>query len=223
MSTTDAVQRLLEEIIASAACVCSAALTSDPVRAAEVVTSLSGVAEVPKRRVERAVVNGGRVDAAIVASGREWRVVCSTGTDGVHGATVFERPSRFDGIPGGRAVIVDGSSSSGKSTVMAAVVERAQSPWVMFDDPGFGATRMPFLIWPESSPTLENGFVAGITAFAGAGNQIITTARGRPPDHFASLVGTVPTLIVRLDCPLEVRVSRQASRPRPVGRTHRII
>lgn len=213
MSTADAVRRLLEEIVvASGATDRSAALTSDPVRAAEIIASLGCVADVPKRRVEWAVVNGERVDAAILAPEREWRVVCSIDPGGVQGATVFERPSRFDGIPGGQAVIVDGPSSAGKSSVMAAVVGRAHTPWVMFDDLGFGTTKMPFLIWPEAAPTLQSGFVAGITAFAAAGNQVITTARGRPPEHFASLVATVPTLTVRLDCPLEVRMSRQARR-----------
>jgi chloramphenicol 3-O-phosphotransferase len=188
----------------------SSALTPDPVRAAEIVAALGPVALAPGRRATWLVANGRRVDATVVAGDREWRLASSIDEDGVHSATVLERPSAFVGRSGGRAVIVNGPSSAGKSATMAAVVERASTPWVAFDELSFGNVGLRFLVWPEMSPTLRPGFVAGIVALAAAGNQVITT--GGRPGTFAPLRDAVPTLVVGLDCPMDVRVARQAAR-----------
>ena len=188
-----------------------ATLTPDPVRAAEIVGTLSPIARRVDRTVSSVAVNGRRVDVGVNAPGQEWRVVCSIDADGVHSASSFQRPACFAGIEGGRAVVVNGPSSAGKSSAMAAVVRQAATPWVAFDELSFGTVAAPYLIWPETAPTLAPGFVAGITALALAGNQVITT--GGPPAMFEPLRDAVPTLVVGLDCPLTVRVDRQARRP----------
>lgn len=188
----------------------SSSLTPDPVRAAEIVAALAPVARVGDRTVTRVDVNGRRVDVGVSARGREWWVVCSIDAEGVHQASSFERPPAFTGIDGGRAVILNGPSSVGKSTIMGAVVRQATTPWVAFDELSFGTVALPFLIWPETTPSLRRGFVAGIAALAAAGNQVITT--GGRPSTLAPLRDAVPTLVVGLDCPLAVRVERQAAR-----------
>ena len=214
--TAMAVRALLDEVIRSAGGGAdrSAALTVDPERAAEILEALGPVASATGREVTWVAVNGRRVDATVVApGGREWRLACSIDGDGVHSASVFERPRRFEGVPGGRAVIVDGPSSVGKSTVMSAVAARSTTPWVVFDEPSFGVVALPFLIWPETAPSLQSGFVAGMAGLAAAGNQVITSTGRLGPSDFEPLLRAVPaTIVVRLDCPLEVRVARQAGR-----------
>lgn len=208
-----AVGQLLAEIVkATARTDLSPRLTPDPVRAGEIVAALTPVVSADPV-IDWVGVNGARVDIGIVSSsGQEWRVVCSIDATGVHSARVFERPKPFLGIEGGRAVIVDGPSSAGKTTVMNAVLDRSSAPWVMFDEPFFGLVRSPFLIWPEASPTLRAGFLAGIAALAAAGNQVIMATGGLQPETFRPISAGVPTLWVGLSAPLDVRIARQSGR-----------
>lgn len=204
------VEGFLSEVAARVGSGASSALTPDPVRASAIVQTLTPVASVAGGALTTVTVNGRRVDVRVVAPGREWWVVCSIDTEGVHHASSFERPPSFSGVEGGRAVIVNGPSSVGKSTTMSAVLRHATTPWVVFDELSFGTVAMPFLIWPETAPSLGRGFVAGIVALAAAGNQVITT--GGPPSRLAPLRTAVPTLAVGLDCPRSVRVERQGAR-----------
>ena len=210
MTARAAVEALLGELVAAVGGDRSGALTPDPVRAAEIVAALAPAAERSGRALTWSAANGRRVDAVVSDGADEWRLACSIDGDGVHSATVLVRPAPFEGRSGGRAVIVNGPSSAGKSTTMAAVLRRASTPWVAFDELSFGAVDLRFLVWPERSPTLRRGFVAGMAALAAAGNQVITTG-GRAAE-LAPLRAAVPTLAVALDCPLEVRVARQSAR-----------
>jgi chloramphenicol 3-O-phosphotransferase len=188
------------------------ALTPDSVRALKIVNALQDVAEAHPT-VDWVAANGRRVDASARAPGREWRIVMSSDEDGVHSATVLEKPEPFPGVPGGRALIVNGPSSVGKSSVLRTMLDVAAAPWVMFDEPTFGEVRPLFLIWSDSAPTLRPGFLKGIEALAGAGNQVGLAAGGFPSEFFDGLRRAVPTLALGLDCPLEVRLERQAKRP----------
>lgn len=214
MGARESVEQLLEELVSALALEgLSAQLTTDPVRADAIVNTLDELAAAPGRRIDWSTIHNRRVDATIATPEREWRIACSIDGAGVHSASAFERPRPFDGVPGGRAVIVTGPSSAGKTTVMRAVVDAADTPWVMFDELFFGTVAWPFLIWPDRSPQLRSGFIAGITALAAAGNQVILTGGGAAgSEELQPLVGTVPTLIVGLDCPLEIRVARQRAR-----------
>lgn len=211
MAEAEEVRRFLEEVVDRAAQPGqSALLTTGLDRAGLIVSTLAPVAQSRDWVLDSVLTNGRRVDVSVHADDRVWGVVLSIDAEGVHSASVFERPSQFPGVSGGRAVILNGPSSVGKSSVMRAVVDIAATPWVMFDEPSFGSVRMPFLIWPDTAPTLRAGFVAGITALAAAGNQVILS--GRDASAFNELRATVSTLAVRLDCPLETRVARQAGR-----------
>jgi chloramphenicol 3-O phosphotransferase len=214
MGPRESVEHLLEELVSALALPgLSAHLTADPVRADEIVGTLHELAATAGRCVEWVAINNRRVDATVVAAEREWRIVCSIDGAGVHSASAFERPAPFDGVPGGRAVILTGPSSAGKTTVMQAVLDVADTPWVVFDELSFGTVAWPFLIWPDRSPKLRAGFIAGITALAAAGNQVILTGGGAAgSEELQPLIGAVPTLIVGLDCPLETRVARQLAR-----------
>lgn len=214
MQARDSVELLLQELVSALeSSGLSARLTADPLRAREIVDILTEPATAAGRRIDWIVINNRRVDATVATREREWRIACSIDAEGVHSASAFERPAYFEGVEGGRAVIVTGPSSAGKSTVMRAVVDAANTPWVMFDELFFGTVAWPFLIWPDHSPKLRPGFIAGITALAAAGNQVILTGGGAAgSEDLQRLIATVPTVIVGLDCPLETRVARQQAR-----------
>jgi chloramphenicol 3-O-phosphotransferase len=206
----DRIQRLLDDITLES-CGQVARVRIDDRTQAEGADDLTRVADAPGRRVTSVAVNGRRVDVVVLAGpAQEWRVVLEVDDDCLRSVVVFERPPRFVGVDGGRAVIVNGPSSAGKSTVMSAVLKASSTPWVMFDELFFGTVAMPFLIWGDAAPTLRQGFIAGIQALAAAGNQVIMT--GGDPDEFLQLRAHVPALAVGLDCPLEERIARQAAR-----------
>lgn len=94
--------------------------------------------------VEWPGVNGERVDAAVTAGESQWRVVfgCSTGTM-IDWLEVFERPSRFDGVAGGRAILVNGPSGAGKSTLVRAIQQIAIAPFVVLTNPKKSVSSSP--------------------------------------------------------------------------------
>lgn len=206
----DRIQRLLDDIVLESGGRVAGIRTDDRTQG-EGADGLAPVADARDRRVTSVAANGRRVDVVVMAPpAQEWRVVLEVDDDCLRSAVVFERPPRFVGVDGGRAVIVNGPSSAGKSAVMSAVLEASSTPWVMFDELFFGRVAMPFLIWGDAAPTLRRGFIAGIQALAAAGNQVIMT--GGDADEFLQLRARVPTVAVGLDCPLEVRIARQAAR-----------
>lgn len=158
--------------------------------------------------------NEGRVDAGVVAPGREWRVVFFLGDDGlVTSVDVHEKPPVFRGVPGGRAVVVNGPSGAGKSSLMEALLEKATTPWVVFDEPWLGRTRQAHLIWRDTAPVLHEGFLRGIAAVAATGNQVVLAAAGHPAAAVTDAFAGVPVLFVGLECPLEVLLLRERGRP----------
>lgn len=210
----EAVERLLGQVVDRAGATgLSAALTTDPRRAEEIADVVGPIAQLAESSIDEVSVNGRRVDVVVRTPDRECRLVLSIDSDGVHAASAWERPPYFAGVPGGRAVIVNGPSSAGKSTAMDAVLAASSTPWVKFDELSFGTIDLRLLIWRDRAPTLLPGFVAGIAALAAEGNQVILTAGGLASAMFDELRRRVPTLDVGLDCPLEVRVNRQSRRP----------
>jgi chloramphenicol 3-O phosphotransferase len=163
--------------------------------------------------VEWLAVNGDRVDIVARAGDREWRVVFGTADgDRVDWLRVFERPAALVGVEGGRAVIVNGPSSSGKSTVLAALRQRSTMPWVVFDEPMFGDVDVAYLIWREQAPALHRGFLDGIAALARAGNVVALAAGGHPQAMFDAAFAGVPTIRVGLDCDLAELARRERGR-----------
>jgi chloramphenicol 3-O-phosphotransferase len=182
--------------------------------AGPVADLLRDIAHSTEPEIRWSVLNGARVDAGVFAAdGAEWRVVFGMEGDRLSWLSVHKRPPRFVGIPGGRAVVVNGPSGSGKSSLMEAMAERASTPWVRFDEPILGSAPPGYLIWRDASPTLHESFVAGIATLAAAGTQVVTSSGGHPQAMFSAAFVAVPPLYVGLDCPLPVLLERELGRP----------
>ena len=158
-------------------------------------------------------INGQRVDVVARGGEDEWRVVFGI-EEGprVGWVSVFRRVAPFEGVAKGRAVVVNGPSSVGKSTLLEELQARSDVPWVVFDEPTFGAVKIEYLIWREQCEVLHRGFVDGIAALARAGNCVAVAAGGHPQSLFdAALVG-VPTVRVGLYCAVAELIRREQGR-----------
>ena len=193
-----------------------AALVTGDLGPSDAADLVAPIAMSPGLTVTWSGVNGSRVDCGLASTDdREWRVVYTT-DDGEHMGSlhVIQRPDPFPGVPGGRAVVVHGPSSAGKSSLMTAISFVSRTPWVMFDEASFGSHPIGYAIWPETAPTLRPGFLAGIAALATAGNQVISSSARHPQDEWRQVFGAagVPVLFVGLECPMDVLVDRQGGR-----------
>lgn len=184
---------------------------ADPVAVARLLTPLAPASQLS---IGNVAINGSRLDLhARSDDGREWHVDIRVPPEQpkvVTAVHVAGRPLPFAGIPGGFVVVVNGASSSGKTTLMTSLCERAMTPWIRFDDAMVGHVGLRFLIWPDTAGPINDGFVAGLVAIARAGNQVITT--GALGLRLTAAVDQIPHLYVGLDCPLAVLVERQAQR-----------
>lgn len=159
-----------------------------------------------------AAQHGDRVDARLVSGDLEWWVVLSV-TDSTSDVVAIEqRPGPFAGVEGGVVVVLNGPSSSGKSSVMRAIVDRGADPWIAFDELFFGHLRLGYAIWPEVAPTVRSGFLDGIAALASAGNVVVMTSGGLAAKEVRQVFASSQLVLVGLDCPLEVLQERQQQR-----------
>jgi chloramphenicol 3-O-phosphotransferase len=158
-------------------------------------------------------VNERRVDVMVTTRDDQYRIVYFT-TDGriIEALSVFRRPARFDGLEGGRAVLVNGPSGSGKSSLLTAIAAASDAPWVLFDEPVIGAVRQEYLIWRDRAPSLHVGFLDAIAALARRGNLVALSVAGHPaPAIDAAFVG-VTVVRVGLDCELQTLLERERGR-----------
>jgi chloramphenicol 3-O phosphotransferase len=166
----------------------------------------------PELTLRSVSVNGDRVDVRAGDAEDEWHIVFGVIDGGVDWMHTYRRPPAFPGVAGGRAVVVNGPSSVGKSTLLAALQAATVEPWVVFDEPHLGAVRPEHLIWREGREVLHRGFVEGIAALARAGNSVAVAAGGLPQSWFDVAFADVPTLRVGLQCPTEELDRREATR-----------
>jgi chloramphenicol 3-O-phosphotransferase len=161
--------------------------------------------------IEWMSVNGERVDAVVTAGGSQWRIVFGSSSEqAIDWLDVYERPTRFDGVSGGRAVLINGPSGDGKSTLMRAMQQIADGPFVIFDEPEHVGTVQPeYLIWRDRAPALHRGYLDAIAALAGAGNDVALPAAGHRQADFVDAFGDVPLRTVGLRCDLSVLVERE--------------
>lgn len=158
-------------------------------------------------------VNGTRIDVRLQSdAGRRLLAVLRVNrspSSSLVAATIYERPtSLWNGQPG-RVVVLNGPSSVGKSSLMAAFADAAPTPWACVDEPVFGRLATKFLAWRETAgPTVE-GFLAALGAAARVGNQLIVSAGGLEQERFREALVGIPTVYVGLDAPLEVLLERQ--------------
>ncbi len=160
-----------------------------------------------------------RVDATVTANGTEGRVVFARSVAGlVNWLDVYLRPERFDGLPGGRVIVVNGPSGAGKSTLMRALQSVATFPLVLLDEPEHIGTVQPgYLIWRDSAPSLHRGYLAAIAALARTGNHVALSAAGHPHHQLLGAFDGVPTVIVGLTCEFHVLVERERRTGRWAG------
>jgi len=185
-----------------------------PLTVHEAARSLQPIADATETEIRWLGVNGPRADAEIVSGdGREWRVVVMTDdTMRARELWVFQRPEPFEGVKGGRAIVVDGAVGAGKSTLMQRFAETEDSPWVLFDEINFGHIHTRHLIWRKTCGPLYAGFLAGIAALAAQGNQVIMPSSGLPQQMFLDALAAIPTLYVGLECTLAVLLERNHGR-----------
>ncbi len=189
----------------------------------EFVSDRSSVVEIAKRLVPlRAAgdatilwwgVNLDRVDFSVQTVVDEWRVVYGS-LDGerIDWLSVYRRPPAFDGVPGGRGVIVNGPSGAGKSVLLQAIRRLSIAPWVVFDEPVLGAVDDGFLIWREQAEVLHQGFLEGMAALARIGNLVGVAAAGHPQAMFETAFSGVPMVFIGLHCNLETLREREHDR-----------
>jgi len=148
------------------------------------------------------VTNGQRVDAIVEADDMAWRVVFgSNDRHHIDWIDVIVRPARFEGIRGGRVVVLNGPSGAGKSTIMHALQAAADVPWVLFDEPeNMGAVEPGYLIWRDRAPGLHAGYLAAIASLAQAGNYVAVSAAGHGQATLRACFAVTPTLWVGLSC-----------------------
>jgi chloramphenicol 3-O-phosphotransferase len=164
-------------------------------------------------RVEWFGINERRVDAIVDSGHEQFRVVYFT-DDGrrISSVSLFRRPPRFEGVDGGCAVVVNGASGAGKSSVLAALAEASELPWVILDEPVLGVVRQPYLIWRDRAPVLHRGFLEAIAALARRGNVVALSAAGHPPGAIDDAFAGVRVVRVGLDCDEQTLLARERGR-----------
>jgi chloramphenicol 3-O phosphotransferase len=193
-------------------------LVADSSHAERIARDLAPLWVAPGLRVERIRVNGPRVDVRVYAAdGRAWLAVMWMTPTALRALELYERPHPFPGRQPGTVVVLNGPSSVGKSALMAAFADAAETPWACFDEPILGRLPTKFLAWLESAGPVAEGFLAGLASAARAGNQLIVSTGGIAQQLFRDALAGIPTVYVGLHAPLAVLVERQLSQADKFG------
>ncbi|MCV6584456.1 MAG: chloramphenicol phosphotransferase CPT family protein [Marinibacterium sp.] len=124
-----------------------------------------------------------------------------------------------------RVIFLHGPSSSGKSTLAAALLASAPSPFLHLSidhlrDSGAWDPRR-YSNWPTARAAFFDGFHRAVGGFADAGNDLILEHVLDTPGWHADLqhrLGAHQVLFVGLTTPLETLQSRERQRgDRPIG------
>ena len=208
---------LFERVLGQVARKDSSALSGipSPQERADAARLLTPLAAATDLAIGNVLVNGDRVDLQVWSGKDEWSLVLDVDHNApseIRGVSVTKRPPAFSGRPGGFVIVLRGLPCSGKTSLMGAFCDMADTPWLRFDDHMFGSLPLRFLIWSDTSGALRSGFRAALPVIARAGNQIITVAHGFSQQELRSDLGDIPHLFVRLDCALPVLSARLQSR-----------
>jgi Chloramphenicol 3-O-phosphotransferase len=166
-------------------------------------------------------VNGVRGDVRLRSDdGRAWLVVLwvdDSRPPKLVAATSYERPPEFRNDQAGCVVVLNGPSSVGKSSLMAAFADAATTPWACIDEPMFGRFADKFLAWPAAAGPATAGFLAALAAAARLGNQFIVSSGGIAQDRFREVLSEMPAFYVGLQAPLAVLLERQVTQADKFG------
>jgi len=154
-----------------------------------------------------------RSSPVVSTSSDQFRIVYFT-SDGVtiDELAVFRRPPRFDGVDGGRVIVVNGPSGSGKSSLLAAIAANSSLPWVILDEPVLGTVDQGYLIWRGQAPGLHRGFLDAVAALASADNLVAFSAAGHPAALIDDAFDGVEVVRIGLDCDLDTLMQRERGR-----------
>jgi chloramphenicol 3-O phosphotransferase len=193
-------------------------LVADSTAVEHIARDLAPLWVAPDVRVERVRVNGARVDVTMqAADGRAWLAVMWMTPTALRGLELYERPRPFPAGRPGMVVVLNGPSSAGKSALMAAFADAAETPWACFDEPILGRLPTKFLAWLESAGPVTEGFLAALASAARAGNQLIVSTGGIAQQPFRDALAGIPTVYVGLHAPLAVLVERQLTQADKCG------
>jgi chloramphenicol 3-O phosphotransferase len=129
----------------------------------------------------------------------------------------------------GRIILLNGASSSGKSTLARAVRDKIEIPFWVYsidhlrdaDVPPLARVRRGDFRWAELREPFFDGFHRSLAAFAEAGNNLIVEHIVETADwmtDIADLLSPFDVYFVGLHCPVEELERREVARgDRPVG------
>ena len=170
--------------------------------AAEIARELEPLWRTSGLEVTEVRVNGARVDVRIHSDdGRAWLAVLwfdDHRSPKLVAVTTYERPNGFRSGEAGLVVVLNGPSSVGKSSLMAAFADAASTPWACVDEPMFGRFATKFLAWPAAAGPVAEGFLAALAAAARLGNRFIVSSGGITQARFREALADIPTFYVGL-------------------------
>jgi chloramphenicol 3-O-phosphotransferase len=115
-------------------------------------------------------------------------------------------------VEGGEVVVVNGPSGAGKTSVLSALAEVSDQPWVLFDEPVIGSVDQAYLIWRDQAPVLHAGFLGAIAALARRGNLVAVAAAGHPAELVSRAFENLVVVRVGLDCDMSTLRARERGR-----------
>ncbi len=160
-----------------------------------------------------------RTDAVVIAEAVVARIVFARDSDGLlTWLHAYVKPPSFDGVEGGRLIVVNGPSGAGKSTLMTALQSHVSFPLVVLDEPEhIGAVQPGYLIWRDTAPALHRGYLAAIRALASTGNHVALSAAGHPYDEISTAFKGVPIIRIGVHCDISVLMKREQRTGRWAG------
>lgn len=166
-----------------------------------------------------------RVDATLAAvNGSTWKATCIVQGEDPHRieALRFDQkpePSHRDTAP---LVVIAGTSSTGKSTISAALQQELEGPWIHLDRDAL-LLRLPaaFQAFPETWGPIVPGLYAAARALIDTGNLVILDTLMVTSEDMRlcrdALAG-VNAFVVVLTCDAETAAARERARgTRPAG------
>jgi hypothetical protein len=141
-----------------------------PDAAGSVRAELAKFAGADRGQAVRACRNGGRVDVMLAdESGSRWAVVAGLDDqDLVTFLWVEREPAAFSSAPGGLVVMLNGPSSSGKSTLATALQQAADTPWIRLLPDEFFQWHLPerYTAFGRAAGPWQEGFFAMLAGLA---------------------------------------------------------
>ncbi len=187
-----------------------------PDAAGSVQAELAKFAGAAGVRVRRACRNGGRVDAMLAdETGSRWAVVAGLdGQDRVVSLWVQREPAAFTGTAGGVVVVLNGPSSSGKSTLATAIQQAADTPWIRLLPDEFFQWHLPerYGAFGRAAGPWQEGFLAMLAALARA-SESLRPRNQRPPVMINASIPGIAAINRTLPSPDPTAASTSGSGP----------